>query len=572
MTRDLNPPRDPRLRDFRNFLYATWKCLGLPEPTWVQYDFALFLQRGPDRVVLEAYRGMGKSWITAAFIVWSLYWNPALNILVVSASKSHADDISTFILQIIRTVPGMSFLDCEGRDRHSKIAFDVGPAPASKQPSVKSVGVTGQMTGSRADIVLADDVESLNNSLTQSGRERIAETIKEFDAIVKPGGRVIFLGTPQTEQSIYNVLPSRGYTVRIWPIEFPDKKLLDVQRDRISPEILRRLDEGESQPGDPVDPKRFGAMEIDVRRGSYGRSGFALQFKLDTSLSDADRYPLRLRDLIVMPVNPDVGPSKVVWTNMPSHVLSDLVAVGLNNDRFYGPVLPPQVEWLPYEGTIMAVDPSGTGEDETSYAVVRHLHGQLFVPACTGLVGGYSDAVLTMLAEVAKANKVNKIIVEANFGDGMFTKLLTPFLVRIYPCPIEEIKHHTQKERRVIDTLEPVLNQHRLIVDPAVIERDGYRSGTLSPEKAARYQLFYQMTRITKDRGALAHDDRLDVLAMAVAAWTDAMAKDVDKSREASQRKAFDDDLRTFFKNTYGGNANNQKERTWLGHNAGLSR
>lgn len=564
--------RDPRLKDFRNFLFIAWRALGLPPPTEIQYDVAHFLQHGPDRLVVQGFRGMGKSWITAAFVVWALYWNPAVNVLIVSASKSFADDISTFILQIIRIVPNMGFLDCIGRERHSKIAFDVGPAPASKQPSVKSVGITGQMTGSRADIVLSDDVESLNNSLTQRGREQVAEFIKEYDAIVKPQGRVLILGTPQTEQSMYNLLPARGYTIRVWPVEYPNEALAAVQADRLAPMLLDRLKSGTAKPGDPTDPARFGPMEIEVRRASYGRSGFALQFQLDTSLSDADRYPLKLRDLIVMPCDPVVAPAQVLWSNMPSQRLDHLDAVGFNNDRYYAPIVPKDVAYDPYKGTVMAVDPAGVGGDETAYAVVRHLHGRLFVPECTGLQGGYADTVLVALAEAAKRHGVNKIIVEANFGDGMFSKLLTPHLQRIYPCSIEEVKHSTQKERRILDVLEPVVQQHRLIVAPEVIERDGHRAGTLSIEQSARYMLFYQFSHITRDRGSLAHDDRVDVLSIAVAYWTGAMARDSDRSAANERRAAFDRELREFFKNTYQPGRAIEREPTWVSSNAGTRR
>jgi hypothetical protein len=74
------------------------------------------------------------------------------------------------------------------------------------------MGITGQLTGSRADLIIADDVESANNSQTQLMRDRLSETVKEFDAIIKPKvGRVIFLGTPQTEMSLYNDLDERGF-------------------------------------------------------------------------------------------------------------------------------------------------------------------------------------------------------------------------------------------------------------------------------------------------------------------------------------------------------------------------
>ena len=90
-------------------------------------------------------------------------------------------------------------------------------------------------------------------------------------------------------------------------------------------------------------------------------------------------------------------------------------------------------------------------------------------------------------------------------------------------------RHNIQKEKRIIDVLEPVMNQHRLVVDKKVIRNDYDSCQHLPPESALRYQLIYQMTRITADRGALSNDDRLDALAMACQYWVDAMAQDADK-------------------------------------------
>lgn len=285
------------LADFRNFLFLCWKGLSLPDPTPVQYDIAGYLQHGPKRTVIQAYRGCGKSWITSAFVLWWLYHNPAHNILVVSASKTRADDFTTFTLRLINELPFLNHLAPTGDQRNSKIAFDVGPAPASHAPSVRSVGITGQITGSRADLVIADDIEVANNSWTPGMREKLLESIKEFDAVLKPGdhAKVVFLGTPQSAESIYTVLPNRGYQTRIWPAKIPTDKQRRSYGERLAPFVAEMA----LEIGEPVDPKRFSDLDLEERELSYGRSGFALQFMLDTSLSDADRYPLKLSDLIV---------------------------------------------------------------------------------------------------------------------------------------------------------------------------------------------------------------------------------------------------------------------------------
>lgn len=519
-----------KLTDFRNFLYMVWKHLNLPQPTPIQYDIAEYLQNGPRREVIEAFRGVGKSYITSAFVVHQLLLDPEIKVLVVSASKNRSDDFSTFTQRLINDMPVLQHLRPRDEQRNSKISFDVGPAGPSHSPSVKSVGITGQLSGSRADIIVADDIEIPNNSATQMMREKLAEAVKEFDAVLKPDGRIIYLGTPQTEMSLYEELPSRGYDARIWPARYPSEAVRSRYSGRLAPLVTDLLDrDTEALTGLPTDPLRFTDEDLLERELSYGRSGFSLQFMLDTSLSDGDRYPLKLSDLIVMPLDNDKAPEKIIWGRNPQYEIKELPNLGLAGDKYYGPS-DTVGAYLDYTGSVMAVDPSGRGADETAYAVVKMLNGQLFVTDAGGVKGGYGSEALQALAVVAKKNKVNEIIVESNFGDGMFTELFKPVLYKVHDVTVGEVRHSKQKEHRIIDTLEPVMNQHRLVFDPKVIERDWQSVQGYSQEKAPKYCLAYQMTRITNLRGALAHDDRLDALSMAVSYWVEQMAASADKA------------------------------------------
>ena len=535
-----------KLTDFRNFLYMVWKHLNLPQPTPIQYDIAEYLQNGPRREVIEAFRGVGKSYITSAFVVHQLLLDPEIKVLVVSASKNRSDDFSTFTQRLINDMPVLQHLRPRDEQRNSKISFDVGPAGPSHSPSVKSVGITGQLSGSRADIIVADDIEIPNNSATQMMREKLAEAVKEFDAVLKPDGRIIYLGTPQTEMSLYEELPSRGYDARIWPARYPSEAVRSRYSGRLSPLVTDLLDrDTEGLTGLPTDPLRFTDEDLLERELSYGRSGFSLQFMLDTSLSDGDRYPLKLSDLIVMPLDNDKAPEKIIWGRNPQYEIKELPNLGLAGDKYYGPS-DTVGSYLDYTGSVMAVDPSGRGADETAYAVVKMLSGQLFVTDAGGVKGGYSSEALQALAVVAKRNKVNEIIVESNFGDGMFTELFKPVLYKVHDVTINEVRHSKQKEHRIIDTLEPVMNQHRLVFDPKVIERDWQSVQGYSQEKAPKYCLAYQMTRITNLRGALAHDDRLDALSMAVSYWTEQMAASADKAMFDRKEELLMDTLERF--------------------------
>ena len=550
------PEIEPNVKNFKNFLYLAWQHLNLPNPTPIQYDIADYLQNGSKRIVIEAFRGVGKSWITSAFVCHQLLLNPQRNILVVSASKNRADDFSTFTQRLISEMPLLNHLKPREDQRHSKVSFDVAPARASHAPSVKSLGVTSQLTGSRADLIIADDVESANNSQTQLMRDRLGETVKEFDAIIKPEvGRIVFLGTPQTEMSLYNDLEERGFQTRVWTALYTTPTQQINLGSKLAPTITEDLKKDKKLEGKPTDPKRFDEVDLMERQASYGRSGFALQFMLDTTLSDLEKYPLKLNDLIVVSglSTWKEAPAKIQWassTDQIKNIDSELPNVGLKGDYYVAPMYLSD-EYAPFEGSVMAIDPAGRGADRTGFAVVKMLHGILYVTACGGLIGGYSDTTLEELATIAKHQNVNYVVLESNFGDGMATALLKPIMARIHPCSIEEVRHSKQKELRIIDTLEPVMNQHRLVVSQELIKDDF--------KLDLDHQLFKQMTRITKDKGSIRHDDQLDALSIAVNYWVERMDRDQELSFNEHKNDLLRQDLDRFMDNAIGKKTSNSR-------------
>lgn len=554
------------LQDFRNFLFICWKHLGLPDPTPLQYDISQFLQNGPKRAIVMAFRGVGKSWICSAYVVHQLLLDPSKNILVVSASKTRSDDFSTFTLRLIHEIPVLACLKPRDGQRFSKISFDVGPAPASHAPSVKSLGITSQLTGSRADIIVADDVEVANNSATQGMRDKLSDQVKEFDAIVKPlpTSRILFLGTPQCEDSIYTKLRERGYETRVWPSEYISHKHNEtIYEEAVAPFLMESVND--ETIGKSTEPLRFNDIDLEERKLSYGRSGYALQFLLNPRLSDADRYPLKINDLIVQDLDNDVAYEKYVWASGPDQqITSDIPNVGFNGDRYHRP-LKMLGDMIEYSGSVMAIDPSGRGKDETAYAVVKMLNGYLFVHACNGIKGGYGENVLRQLSTIAKRFNVNEVVVESNMGDGMFTELLKPIISTIHPVTINEVRHNIQKEKRIVDTLEPTLNSHRLIVDPSVIRDDYSTSQSYPIEIQVRYCLFYQLSRLTRDKGSLLQDDRLDALSMAVNYWTEQMAANVDVKINDRKEQLLNDELESFVSNVVGyGSSFTRRSNQWF--------
>lgn len=528
--------------DFRVFVWVIWKHLKLPAPTKRQLAIAQYLQHGPRRRMIQAWRGAAKSYLTCAYALWRLYRNPNERIKIVSANESKAMENATFIRRLIDEVPQLQFLRPKG-GRDAVMAFDVGPADAAPTPSVSCVGITGQLTGGRATILISDDVEVPKNSYTEAMRERLAQLVTEYEALVVPEGfDIIVLGTPQTEQSIYKVMRAKGYDCRIWPVRYPDEKTARAYDGALAPDIAEELAADPSLVGRTVEPSRFSDLDLAEREAGYGKSGFALQFMLDTSLSDADRYPLKTSDLIVMDIDPDVAPSKVVWSSDPRLAWADIPNLGFSGDRMYRPMHTSDT-LQKYQGRLMVIDPSGRGGDETAWVVLFMLNGMLFMKDWGGYRSGYDEDTLEALARTAARYRVNHVLVESNFGDGMFVKLLEPYLVRIHPVTTEEVRAHGQKERRIIEDLEPVLNQHRLVVDASAARRDA-----VTGEGEVRYSLLYQLTHLTKDRGSLRNDDRIDALAHGVRYFRDQLARDVEKAEQQHLERLRDEQLRDFMR------------------------
>ena len=551
--------------DFKLFLQALWQQLDLPSPTRAQYAIADYLQHGPKRLQIQAFRGVGKSWITGAFVLWTLFNNPEKKIMIISASKERADNMSIFLQKLIIETPWLTHLRPKSDDaRWSRISFDVNCSP-HQAPSVKSVGITGQLTGSRADLMVLDDIEVPGNSMTELMREKLLQLCTEAESILTPknDSRICYLGTPQTVFTVYRKLGERGYKPFVWPARYPRNQKsyegmlaqalcedLEIQKTPSSSlSVASSSKEMASSPStgnssllwSPTDPDRFDDLDLLEREASMGRSNFMLQFMLDTSLSDAEKFPLKCADLVVTSVNPTTAPDTVVWCSDPQNVIKDLPTVGLPGDYFYSPM---QLtgEWTPYTETICSVDPSGRGTDETAAAFISQKNGFLYLHQMCAYRDGYSDRTLLDILRHCKKYNVTKLLIETNFGDGIVGELFRKHLQQTKQnIDVEEVRANVRKEDRIIDALEPVMNQHRLIIDRKVIEWDFKSNPDEAPENRLLYMLFYQMSRMCREKGAVKHDDRLDCLAQGVKYYTEAMAISAQETVNLRKREDWND-------------------------------
>lgn len=540
---------------FEKFLELVWSHLKLPAPTNAQRHIACRLQYGLDKDeilefpdlphklredIIRAFRGIGKSYITAAFVLWRLMRNPyEEKVLVVSATGSKAKEFVAMAKSLLFTMDILAFLRPSDGQRNMADRFDVAGASISQSFSLKAAGITGQITGSRATLIVADDIEIEGNSRTEEARERIMHITTEFEAIKVPGvADVIFLGTPQTEESIYNrLVKERGYSCFCIPSRFPREDKLSayviktdagVEVNILAYFLRSAFDRGDMDYWQPTDPDRFDDAELSSREAK-GRSFYALQYQLDTSLSDAERYPLRQHDLVVFELNPLKAPLVVQWGRHSDrkNVINDIPNLGFSGDHLLRPLFVDE-EWRDYEGSVLFVDPSGRGKDETAWAIVKSLNGILYVMKIGGEVADPTEA-MHKIAMDAKRYNVSTIEVEPNFGQGMWVAAFNPILSKVWPggCTVQESEWAKgQKETRIIDTLEPVLTQHRLVVAESYLRDD-------TKIEDRNYSLLYQLTHITRERKCLTHDDRLDALAGAVAFFMRSMSQDIDQSKKA---------------------------------------
>lgn len=519
--------------DFRVFLTLIWRELDLPTPTRAQLAIAEYLQHGPKRLQISAFRGVGKSWITAAFTLWTLYKEPNKKIMVISASKERADNFSIFCQKLILDIPWLGHLGPKTDDqRWSRISFDVGPAKPHQAPSVKSVGITGQMTGSRAHLMIFDDVEVPLNSATDMQREKLLQLVTEAESILTPDNdsRILFLGTPQSTFTIYRKLAERSYKPFVWPARYP--KDLGRYEGLLAPQLVADIEQGADEW--TTTDTRFTDVDLLQREAAMGRSNFMLQFMIDTSLSDAEKFPLKFQDLIVTPIGNDCA-ERYAWSADPRYCIKELPAVGLPGDRFYGPMFIDE-GMVPFAETIVSVDPSGRGADETVAVVLSQANGYVFLRDMKAYRDGYSDDTLSAIVRMAKKYNASRILVESNFGDGMICELFKRHAVQQQASVnLEEVRATVRKEERIIDCLEPVMNQHKLIVDPKVFEYDYTSNPDAPPEKRLEYMLAYQMSRMCREKGAVKHDDRIDALSQGVQWFIDALAQSAH--RAIAQRK-----------------------------------
>ena len=480
------------LGDFRNFLYLAHKFIGLPEPTPLQYKMADNLQHSSSREAIQAFRGCGKSHLSAIFSLWILYHDVDMKILVVSATTKRASEFVKFCKDTINACPHLSHMLPQVGQRDLSYSFDISGAVPSQTPSLTAKGIGAQITGSRGNYIFCDDLEISVNSMSAEAREKLVNLANEFEAVLLPKGKIVYLGTPHSSSSIYNALPSKGYNVNKYPAYGDD--------------------------GEPSEPSRFPRKLLEKRRKGMGDSAFMLQYMLDTSLADKDKYPLKISDLLIEE-RLEKGFCFEKYTQTKRQLQLHVKEAKAGDKPYYAKHQGYKVR---YTKKILALDPAGSGADDFAYCVLGTKNSFVFVLE-QGHWNGFAGSRVEDIKKLAKDYDINEIVVETNFGDDLIINLLQPNI----NVPITPIRHHIQKEKRIITTLEPILNQHKLVVSKDFLFTKGIS----------------QFTNITPIKGSLKHDDYIDCLAMGVKHLNQEIAINVEASLRAAEEERLDIEL-----------------------------
>ncbi len=525
LVRDLYP-------NFVDFCRDAMTFLGF-STTWMQEDIAEFMSTTPGNVMVAAQRGEAKSTIACIYGVWMLTQDPSTRVMLVSASADKAEENATLMHGLIRHWDILQHLipDKNAGDRTGVKAFDVHYAlkGIDKSPSIACLGVTASLQGYRADLLIPDDVESTKNGLTATQRAHLLRLTQEFAAIIADSAaRIVYLGTPQTKDSIYNSLTQRGYTVRVWPGRFPSDELLERYGDTIAPSILHRLrllgavcQTGGGLDGTlgwPTDPQRLSEEALQDKELDYGPEGFQLQYMLNTDLSDAMRQQLRLRDLILYEGQHDTVPEQFMWAALAEHRYELPRVFPVTGAELYYAAATSS-SFQPLTNRTLYIDPAGTGGDEVAYAGGGALGPYIHLIVWGGLQGGLSEPNLDRLVEIIKEYGFTHVVVEQNMGAGTATQVIKNYFYsvvdgakRLPGVGVSERRVAGQKELRIIDTVRPVQQRHRLVMHVSALEMDLDTAAVYNVQERDIRSGIYQMHNLTSDRGSLVRDDRIDAL------------------------------------------------------------
>lgn len=519
----------------------------------LQEDILLFMYEEHRSSMVQAQRSQAKSTLAAIIAAWDLIQHPYHRNAVVMPKEDLATQVISMMIKIFETLPELSetFLpDPRAGDRTGVQGWDIHHSlkGVDKSPSLAPISLMGTLQSRRVDLAIIDEAETEKNSRTAEAREDILKRVRDFESICM--GRLLWLGTPQSMQSIYFDLVDRGTVVRIWPGRFPTDKEIPFYRGCLAPWITDQIKADPSlqsgggvdgSQGKPTCPSYLGEQVLQQKELAMGPAWYQLQHMLNATLTDEGKKALRTKDVIVVTQDKEF-PVRVDKGMGPSFVHQHL-----SMGRKYDLALPSAFSEERKAPVIRAyVDPAAGGSvsgDRTAFSVVGLVAGNIVLLSYGSFPGGYDKEGLYKLAEALCPHRPVSITIEKNMGYGAFKEVFQPIMLEVaekhgFKPGIEDDLAKGQKEVRIIEVLTPVFARGSMwVTDKALDEEVRYLEG-IPPGKAGSYSLWHQIANITRERGSLYKDDLLDSLAGAVNLFREELALDAAKMAQAIQKNA----------------------------------
>ena len=537
-------------RLFEDPCYFVWNVFH--EMDWLQYDpisdleedmirFAMGFDTPPSSKtrIVKGYRMQGKTRIVSiGCSLWRMFRDVNRCVVFSSYSYSHAEKIASTVLECLQTTSFLRHMAPSPNGSSTKVRkdkYNLRGRIVNPQPSVMCLGLTGQKAGVRAHSVFADDMETEESASTLELRDKVEAKIDNFmtwmydnkpgaNTAIDPSEIILPSTSKHDDDSVYERLARRpNVAVRSYPIVYPRP---GETVNGLCPLLEKRLKANPSL-ANTVTTTRMTNEEAHGKLADVLPSTANREYRLLVGSSRSDAYPLRLDDLIIADwsIDRNRAPSTIVWgltdKDGKNTAIEDIVVTAPNNQVLRRPALRDPL-WLPYESTKCFVDPSGRGGDKCGLAIVSYLAGFFYVKVCSGLQGS-SDSC-DLIAQLCRDHGATELWFEKNadttetwrqFMRASLEKFRCEPGEHGYPdgwqCGVFDKHHQAQKEVRIIQTLRPIMQRHRLVIPRDVIAQQ---------EAQPEHELQYQLSRITEMKKCLREDGKVDALAGCISLWT----------------------------------------------------
>jgi len=434
--------------------------------------------------VLMVFRGAAKSTIYAVYKAWRLYRDRPHKSLVYAADDKLAGKLTRDTLAVLRRHPL-----CKGMlpRKPGAFSFWITGSDDARNPSMEAVGINSNSTGSRADAVDFDDIEVPKNIKTAEARVMIREKIEEPTHILTPGGQKTYIGTPHTHDSIYTEQIEAGAaSLKISLFEHATRyestnvKTLyafthPVGKDGIyvlsgigkfGRMLVEKTDyrvEGTdivfaAPPCVVIDiyskcvwPERFNRAEIEVRRkGTKTLNGWDSQYMLESKPIGETR----------------LDPSKII----PYQVEPEIRYANKTASMYLGSakIIGMAARWDPSAAKL--------NSDVSAFAVIlQDEQGRRYIHKATQLTGEVAELLehgsvikviggqVWQICDLVEKYHIPRIVVETN-GVGAFAPkwLMACLKQRHLICGVQEEAAFTNKNKRILESIEPPLSSNML--------------------------------------------------------------------------------------------------------------